>query len=121
MTDSTKTATQRKDLLAKARQHKVDEKIPLLVHATLRWARKIDQKLYYFGSVDPALYGIDYIVPKNYHLEPGLVAISVSMYRMKYQLFDHGTLRLMGPIDEHSLGERVASIGNSIHVFRFGR
>jgi integrase len=53
MSDSTRTAAERNDLLAEARQYKVDEKIPLLVHSTLRWARKIRRKLHYFGAVDP--------------------------------------------------------------------
>jgi hypothetical protein len=77
-------------------------------------------QLLYFGSVDPALYGIDYTVPSEYRLEPGLLAISVSLYRMSYEVYDHGTLRRMGPVDVSSLGPRVASIGDSIHVYRMG-
>lgn len=45
----------RATILAKARKHKADEKVPLLVHATLRWARKIKGDLHYFGPVDAAL------------------------------------------------------------------
>lgn len=75
-------------------------------------------QLLYFGSVDPGLYGIDYKVPGSYRLEPGLVAISVSLYRMSYEVYDHGALRRMGPVDVSSLGDRVASIGGSIHVYR---
>ncbi len=87
-------------------------------------ARYLDEKdvgtvqLLYFGSVDPALYGIDYKVPSGYELEPGFVVISVSLYRMGYQVYDHGQLRRMGPVDVSALGEPVASIGGSIHVYR---
>ena len=77
-------------------------------------------QLLYFGSADPALYGIDYTVPTGYRLESGLLAISVSLYRMSYQVYDHGSLRRMGPVDVSSLGPRVASIGDSIHVYRVG-
>ncbi|MDP6977612.1 MAG: phospholipid carrier-dependent glycosyltransferase [Myxococcota bacterium] len=74
-------------------------------------------QLYYFGSVDPALYGIDYRVPEDYRLEPGYVAVSVSLYRMSYDVYDHGVLRKVGPVDLSSLGDPVASIGGSIHVY----
>ncbi len=74
-------------------------------------------QLFYFGSVDPALYGIDYRVPEDYRLEPGYLAISVSLYRMSYDVYDHGVLRKVGPVDLSSLGEPVASIGGSIHVY----
>lgn len=76
-------------------------------------------QLFYFGSVDPALYGIDYRVPVD-RLEPGLLAISVSLYRMAYPMFDHGVLRRVGPIDPAPLGEPIARIGGSIHVYRIG-
>jgi len=39
--------------LKAARKFKQREKLPLLVHASLRWARKINQRLEYFGPVDP--------------------------------------------------------------------
>lgn len=74
-------------------------------------------QLLYFGSVDPALYGIDYRVPTGYGLEPGLFAVSVSLYRMSYEVFDHGSLRRMGPVDVAKLGDPIASIGGSIHVY----
>lgn len=75
-------------------------------------------QLYYFGSVDPAVYGIDYVVPSDYQIGPGLLAISVSLYRMSYEVYDHGGLRRVGPVDVSSLGEPIASIGDSIHVYR---
>jgi hypothetical protein len=37
---------------------------------------------------------------------------------MSYEVFDHGSLRRMGPVDVASLGEPIASIGGSIHVYR---
>ncbi|MCP5043099.1 MAG: phospholipid carrier-dependent glycosyltransferase [bacterium] len=75
-------------------------------------------QLLYFGSVDPALYGIDYRVPGDYRLSAGTLAISVSLYRMSYDVYDHGALRKVGPVDVSSLGDPVASIGGSIHIYR---
>ncbi len=46
--------------------------------------------------------------------------MSVSLYRMAYLIFDHGELRQMGPVVVEGLGEPVASIGGSIHVYRVG-
>jgi hypothetical protein len=76
-------------------------------------------QLLYFGSVDPAIYGIDFEVP-DYELEPGLFAVSVSLYRMGYPMYDHGQLHIVGPVDPARLGEPAASIGGSIHVYRIG-
>jgi hypothetical protein len=73
-------------------------------------------QLLYFGSVDPALYGIQYEVPKG-PPRPGLVAVSVSLYRMAYPVYDHGELRLVGPVTVGT-AEPIASIGGSIHVYR---
>lgn len=42
-------------VLAAARKHKAEDKVPLLAHATMRWGRKINGRLHYFGKVDPAL------------------------------------------------------------------
>lgn len=82
-------------------------------------AEGVDQiQLLYFGSVDPALYGIEYEVPQG-ALRPGLLAVSVSLYRMAYPMFDHGVLRIVGPVS--APGEPVASIGGSIHVYRIPR
>jgi len=74
-------------------------------------------QLLYFGSVDPALYGIDYRIPLA-ALEPGWLAVSVSLYRSGYPTYDHGVLRIVGPVDEAALGEPVARLGGSIHVYR---
>jgi hypothetical protein len=77
-------------------------------------------QLLYFGSVDPALYGIDYRVPGR-RLEGGWLAVSVSLYHMRYPMYDHGGLRPVGPVDAAALGEPEAIIGGSIHVYRVGR
>jgi len=76
-------------------------------------------QLLYFGSVDPALYGIDYEIPTD-GLKPGLLAVSVSLYRTGYPAFDHGVLRIVGPVEVVGLGEPIADIGGSIHVYRVG-
>jgi integrase len=41
------------DVLQAARDYKRESAVPLLVHTTGRWARKIRGRLHYFGSVDP--------------------------------------------------------------------
>jgi len=76
-------------------------------------------QLLYFGSVDPAIYGIDFEVPGS-RLEPGLLAVSVSLYHMGYPMYDHGELRPVGPVEPVGLGEPIATIGGSIHVYRVG-
>ena len=89
--------------------------------ALARYLDEVDAgtvQLFYFGSVDPELYGIDYVVPSTYQLKPGYLAVSVSLYRMDYPLYDHGTLRRLGPIDVSALGEPIAKLGGSIHVYR---
>jgi hypothetical protein len=73
-------------------------------------------QLWYFGSVDPALYGIDYRVPVGATLEPGLLAVSVSLYHLEYPMYDHGRLVMVGPV--RVPGDYVASIGGSIHLYR---
>jgi hypothetical protein len=73
-------------------------------------------QLLYFGSVDPALYGIDYRVPVGATLEPGLLAVSVSLYHLEYPMYDHGRLTRVGPV--RVPGEHIASIGGSIHLYR---
>ena len=77
-------------------------------------------QLLYFGSVDPDLYGIDHEIPGT-SLSPGLLAVSVSLYRMGYPMYDHGALRPVGPVEVRGLGDPVASIGGSIHVYRVAR
>jgi hypothetical protein len=77
-------------------------------------------QLLYFGSVDPALYGIDFEIPGS-QLKPGLFAVSVSLYRMAYPMYDDGALRVVGPVAPTGIGEPIATIGGSIHVYRVGR
>jgi len=72
-------------------------------------------QLLYFGSVDPALYGIDYVVPKAGEVAPGPLAVSVSLYRMGYPTYDHGRLTAVGPVSLPL--EPVASLGGSLHVY----
>ncbi len=76
-------------------------------------------QLLYFGSVAPTIYGIDYKVPEA-TLEPGLLAVSTTLYHRRYPMFDRGALRAVGPVDIEAagLGDPVARIGNSIHVYR---
>lgn len=89
--------------------------------ALARYLDEIDAgpvQLYYFGSVDPAIYGIDYVVPSPDRLTPGYLAVSVSLYRIGYDLYDHGEMRRIGPLDVARLGEPIARLGGSIHVYR---
>jgi hypothetical protein len=76
-------------------------------------------QLLYFGSVDPRLYGIDYVIPEG-SLEPGLFAVSVSLYRTAYPMYDDGGLRIVGPVEPVGIGDPIASLGGSIHVYRVG-
>lgn len=75
-------------------------------------------QLLYFGSVDPALYGIEYEVPKG-PPHAGLVAVSATLRHVAYPVYDHGELRLIGPVTV--AGEPIASIGGSIQVYRIAR
>jgi hypothetical protein len=76
-------------------------------------------QLLYFGSVAPAIYDIDYVIPGT-SLEPGLLAVSTTLYQRRYHMFERGRLRAVGPIDPVAagLGDPVARIGDSIHVYR---
>jgi 4-amino-4-deoxy-L-arabinose transferase-like glycosyltransferase len=76
-------------------------------------------QLLYFGSVDPAIYGIDFEIPEA-GLKPGLFAVSVSLYRIGCATYDRGQLRIVGPVEPVGLGEPIAKIGGSIHVYRAG-
>ena len=51
-------------------------------------------------------------------LKPGLLAVSVSLYHMSYPMYDDGALRLVGPVEVQGLGEPIAKLGGSIHVYR---
>jgi len=48
-----KPATKHAPAVKKARAYKQKHKIPLSVHASGRWCRKVNQQLAYFGPVDP--------------------------------------------------------------------
>jgi len=76
-------------------------------------------QLLYFGRVDPAVYGLRYAVPTDI-LEPGLVAVSVSLLGRGYLLNDHGTYFWAGPIrlDPAVFGEPITTIGHTIQVYR---
>jgi len=74
-------------------------------------------QLLYFGSVDPAIYGIDYEVPRGL-IQPGLLAVSVSLYHLPYAMYDHGLFRQVGPVDRDRLGTPIHTVGNTIHVYR---
>jgi hypothetical protein len=76
-------------------------------------------QLLYFGSVDPALYGIDFEIPDG-QLKPGLFAVSVSLYRMGYPMYAGGELHAVGPVEPVGIGDPIAKIGGSIHVYRVG-
>ncbi|MDH3376065.1 MAG: glycosyltransferase family 39 protein [Gammaproteobacteria bacterium] len=76
-------------------------------------------QLIYFGRVDPGIYGIDYTVPLNVGLRPGLLAVSSTFHGLDYVVFDHGRLRhgkRLGPVS--SFGPPIARPGNSIRVYR---
>lgn len=56
MGNSTNSPKRRKgDILEAARKYKAKNKIPLLVHATRRWGRKINGRILYYGPVDGKL------------------------------------------------------------------
>ena len=42
-------------ILKAARKYKQKEKVPLLVHNTMRWGRKINKRLLYYGPIDGSL------------------------------------------------------------------
>jgi len=74
-------------------------------------------QLLYFGSVDPALYGIDFEIPVELP-KPGLLAVSVSLYHMPYLMFADGELHTVGPAIPNAANEPISKIGGSIHVYR---
>lgn len=85
-------------------------------------------QLCYFGRVDPAIYGIDYVVPASYlepvdpagRLKPGYLAVGVSLYGRGYYVYDHGAVRFMpGPLrlDPKVVGAPVAIVGNVFQIF----
>jgi hypothetical protein len=75
-------------------------------------------QLLYFGRVDPAIYGIEYEVPRSQR-KPGHLAVSRSLYGRGYWLFDHGKIGWGGPfeIEGEASHEKVATLGHSIDVY----
>ena len=76
-------------------------------------------QLLYFGRVDPEIYGIQYHADPR-HIRAGPLAISATLFGREYVLYDHGTPRKVGPLDRGRFGHPVATLGNSIEVFRLG-
>ncbi len=76
-------------------------------------------QLLYFGRVDPAIYGIQYEIPLL-SIAPGYLAISRTLCGRGYFLYDHGTVFRGGPFQPESMPsmQRVATLGNSIDVYR---
>jgi hypothetical protein len=91
----------------------------ILLAKYLEEERAESVQLLYFGSVDPALYGIDFEIPEA-RLKPGLLAVSVSLYHTGYPMYEDGELHVVGPVRPVGIGEPVARIGGSIHVYRVG-
>lgn len=77
-------------------------------------------QLLYYGRVDPAIYGIDYVVPDANAVRPGLLAVSRSFEARSYFLYDHGELRRAKRlvIDADRIGEDIGNVGHSIRLFR---
>lgn len=77
-------------------------------------------QLFYFGRVAPEIYGVRYTVPLQ-GVQPGLVAISATLLGRPYSLYDHGNLvQLPNPvvIGRDIVGERIATIGHTIQIYR---
>lgn len=74
-------------------------------------------QLLYFGRVDPEIYGIQYQADPR-RIRAGPLAISATLFGREYVLYDHGTPREVGPLDRGRFGHPVATLGNSIEVFR---
>lgn len=78
-------------------------------------------QLLYFGRVDPAIYGIDYTVPRGGRIRPGLLAVSRTLAGRGYALYDHGELvrypRKLALVSEQ-IGPPIAHAGHSIRLFR---
>ncbi|MGM0575749.1 MAG: glycosyltransferase family 39 protein [Myxococcota bacterium] len=78
-------------------------------------------QLMYFGRVDPAIYGLDYTVPRGDAFAPGLVAVSATLLGRGWWLYDHGRLiPHPNPVDPVAagLGEPIAAPGHGLLLFR---
>lgn len=77
--------------------------------------------LLYFGRVDPALYGIDYVVEQRPGEPlPPLTAISLTLHMRSYFAYGNGALLTVGPLpwSHPALGEPIDRVGRSIRIFR---
>jgi hypothetical protein len=74
--------------------------------------------LLYFGRVDPEIYGIRYSVDLRGN-EPGYGAVSTTLYGRWFRLYDHGYVHFIHGVDRAALGKPVASVGHSIHIYRW--
>ena len=56
--------------------------------------RGIDRvRLLYYGRIDPAIYGIDYVVPRRFAPGEMPLVVSASHYGIRYPVPDHGVRR----------------------------
>jgi hypothetical protein len=56
--------------------------------------REIDHvELLYYGRIDPAIYGIDYTVPRRFSPSDTPLVVSASHYGLRYPVPDHGERR----------------------------
>ena len=85
--------------------------------------RGVDEvELLYYGRIDPAIYGIDYVVPRRF--APGEIplVVSASHYGLRYPVPDHGVRRDMDiPARRRAIFEnarwRSERIAPSLFVF----
>jgi hypothetical protein len=85
--------------------------------------REIDRvDLLYYGRIDPAIYGIDYDVPRRITTGGAPLVVSASHYGLRYPVPDHGSRRdfdIPGRRDEifHSGRWRSERIAPTLFVF----
>jgi hypothetical protein len=102
--------------------------LPLLARWLEREAVGSGERVHlaYFGHLDPARYGIRYVLPPS-RPEPGIHIVSLNLLLgLPYVLNDHGTWRLLGEDlvrQQHEYAwlrgrEPVARLGESLWVFR---
>lgn len=76
-------------------------------------------QLYYFGRVDPGIYGIKYEAPDVDKVKPGPLAVSATLYANNWVVSNHKKGLQMSGIDpvKQGWGKPVATIGHSIHIY----
>lgn len=85
--------------------------------------RGIDRvRLLYYGRIDPAIYGIDYVVPRRFAPGELPLVVSASHYGIRYPVPDHGVRRSFDiPARRQEIFEsdrwRSARITPSLFVF----